>query len=52
MPLLARLPLARALELDTLNDAARLDLAELNIESGILDEARRLLDAVLRKLGS
>lgn len=40
----ARKLLARAIGLDPRNEAARLDLAELLIEAGDLDEAQRLLD--------
>jgi putative thioredoxin len=38
--------LRKALELDPRNDAARLDLAELLVSQGKLDEAERLLDEV------
>lgn len=42
----ARKLLARAIELDPRNESAYLDYVELSIESGVLDEARQLLDAL------
>ncbi len=42
----ARALLARAIATDPRHEAAQLDLAELNLEAGALDETRRLLAAV------
>jgi putative thioredoxin len=42
----ARKLLARAVELDPRNESAYLDYVEVSIESGDLDEARQLLDAL------